>query len=124
MGNIVAGHNFISRRLDEKVFGWYPICTGVAYFCVCYIFTFIIGFTLPLIVNEGGDKFGKSIREAIWLDPKLTTPFDMFQFFIRTPDNIVERHLNLFTCLRSTDIENIMYRHKVRIFIKKATLTL
>ena len=44
------------------------------------------GVTLPLIVNEEGNKFGKSAGAPVWLDPSLTSPFNLYQFFLRLPD--------------------------------------
>ncbi|XP_050346332.1 tyrosine--tRNA ligase, mitochondrial [Nymphalis io] len=90
MGNISAGHELISRAAKETVYG----------------------LTLPLVTTEEGDKFGKSAGNALWLDPKKTSPYSLYQFFIRTKDSDVERLLKLFTFYSLGEIKDIMFKHK------------
>ena len=90
MGNIMSGHELISRTSKKEVFG----------------------FTLPLITSEGGKKFGKSINNAVWLSPKKSSSFDLYQFFIRTKDSDVENYLKLFTFLPLKEINYIIEEHK------------
>ncbi|XP_051155675.1 tyrosine--tRNA ligase, mitochondrial isoform X1 [Leptopilina boulardi] len=89
MGNIVAGHDLISRIRNDQVFG----------------------ITSPLITSEGGKKFGKSVGNAVWLSSKKSSSFQLYQFFIRTADSDVEKFLNLFTFLTIAEIEEIMLAH-------------
>ncbi|KAJ5142853.1 Aminoacyl-tRNA synthetase class Ic [Penicillium bovifimosum] len=67
-----------------------------------------IGFTTPLLTAANGEKFGKSAGNAIWLDKDLTSTFELYQFFVRTPDNVVERYLKLFTFIPLPEIATIM----------------
>ncbi|XP_026488220.2 tyrosine--tRNA ligase, mitochondrial [Vanessa tameamea] len=90
MGNISAGHELISRVAKENVYG----------------------LTLPLVTTEEGDKFGKSAGNALWLDDKKTSPYSLYQFFIRTKDSDVERLLKLFTFYSLGEIKDIMFKHK------------
>lgn len=77
---------------------------------------FSLGLTLPLITDDAGDKFGKSVPNPVWVDSKLMSPFDFYQFFIRSHDSTVEKLLNLFTFLSPNEIQKIMADHKVHIY--------
>jgi tyrosyl-tRNA synthetase len=68
--------------------------------------------TWPLVTDASGKKFGKSEGNAMWLDPKKTSPFAFYQFFINQPDEEVEKLLNMFTLLPKADIEALMETHK------------
>ncbi|GJN91291.1 hypothetical protein Rhopal_004310-T1 [Rhodotorula paludigena] len=70
------------------------------------------GLTFPLLTTASGDKFGKSAGNAIWLDPSMTSPFDLYQFFLRTTDEEVEKYLKIFTFIRVVEIDAIMHDHK------------
>ncbi|KAL7336507.1 hypothetical protein BJY59DRAFT_706903 [Rhodotorula toruloides] len=72
------------------------------------------GLTFPLLTTAAGEKFGKSAGNAIWLDPAMTSPFEVYQFFLRTTDEEVEKYLKIFTFIRVVEIEGIMQDHKVR----------
>ncbi|XP_068244826.1 tyrosine--tRNA ligase, mitochondrial [Palaemon carinicauda] len=89
MGNLVSGHDLISRARKKQV----------------------TGLTVPLITNESGNKFGKTAGNAVWLDSNKTSAFDFYQFFIRTADADVEKYLKLLTFNHLSDIENIMKQH-------------
>jgi len=68
--------------------------------------------SMPLVVNKAtGIKFGKSESGAVWLDPKLTTPTQFYQFWINTDDANVEDYLKIFTLLPKTEIEQVMKEH-------------
>lgn len=90
MGNLMSGHELIGRVLDKPVYG----------------------LTLPIITNEEGDKFGKSAGNAIWLDEAKTSPFSLYQFFIRVTDAEVENLLKLLTFVPLPEIEQIMVDHR------------
>lgn len=91
-GNITAGIDLITRLQPQHAL---PS-------------TEIFGLTVPLLLTPSGDKFGKSAGNAIWLDESLTTPYDLYQFFLRTTDTEVERYLKLFTLLPLARIDDIM----------------
>ncbi len=76
-GNICEGIALI-RRIDR----------GDAY-----------GLTMPLLTNSEGKKMGKSEKGAIWLDPKQTSPYAFYQFWINMADADVARFLRWFTLL-------------------------
>ncbi|KAJ5708313.1 Tyrosine--tRNA ligase [Penicillium malachiteum] len=67
-----------------------------------------IGFTTPLLTAPSGEKFGKSAGNAIWLDKDMTSTFELYQFFVRTPDDTIERYLKLFTFIPIPEIASIM----------------
>lgn len=67
-----------------------------------------VGFTVPLLTDSSGVKFGKSAGNAVWLDQFMTTTFDLYGYFVRRPDADVERLLKLFTFLPMPEIQKIM----------------
>ncbi|KAH8693855.1 tyrosyl-tRNA synthetase mitochondrial precursor [Talaromyces proteolyticus] len=70
-----------------------------------------IGITTPLLTTASGEKFGKSAGNAIWLDKDLTSTFELYAYFVRTPDDQVERYLKLFTFLPLEEITKIVEKH-------------
>ena len=57
------------------------------------------GFTSPLVLKADGTKFGKSETGTVWLDPARTSPYRLYQFFIRCEDGVVGSYLRYFTFL-------------------------
>jgi len=88
-GNITAGIELTRKKLGKHVFG----------------------LTLPLITNTDGSKFGKTAAGAIWLDPKRTSVYKFYQFWINTDDRDVIRYLKYFTFLSQTEIEALEKAH-------------
>ncbi|KAI0466218.1 tRNA synthetase class I [Xylaria cf. heliscus] len=70
-----------------------------------------VGFTVPLLTDSAGNKFGKSAGNAMWLDPFMTNSFDLYGYFMRRPDADVEKLLKLFTFLPIEKIHEIMEEH-------------
>ena len=70
----------------------------------------------PLITNSDGRKFGKSEGNAIWLDPKLTSPYAMYQFWLNTDDADVSDRLKVFTFLTRAEIEDVVAVHAAEPF--------
>ncbi|GKT91729.1 tyrosyl-tRNA synthetase [Colletotrichum tofieldiae] len=70
-----------------------------------------IGFTVPLLTDNAGAKFGKSAGNAVWLDPFMTSAFDLYGYFARRSDNEVEKLLKLFTFLPTANIEKRIAQH-------------
>jgi tyrosyl-tRNA synthetase len=92
-GNITAGIELTRKKLGKTVYG----------------------LTLPLITNADGTKFGKTEAGAIWLDPKKTSVYKFYQFWINTDDRDVVRYLKLFTLQRSqAEIETLAQKHQKR----------
>ncbi|KAF4802519.1 tyrosyl-tRNA synthetase 2 [Turdus rufiventris] len=73
--------------------------------------TDVFGITVPLITSTTGDKLGKTAGNAVWLNRDKTSPFELYQFFVRQQDNIVEKYLKLFTFLPLEEIAHIMEMH-------------
>jgi tyrosyl-tRNA synthetase len=84
-GNITAGTELIRRLRGEEAFG----------------------LTFPILCDSSGAKFGKSEGNAVYLDPKRTSHYDFYQFFMRTTDNDVVRFLKIFTFLPLEEIAGI-----------------
>ena len=70
----------------------------------------------PLITNSDGTKFGKSEGNAIWLDPALTSPYAMYQFWLNTDDADVIDRLKVFTFLTRGEIDAIAAAHAAEPF--------
>jgi tyrosyl-tRNA synthetase len=88
-GNITAGIDLTRKKSGKTVYG----------------------LTLPLITNADGSKFGKSVGGAIWLDPKRTSVYKFYQFWINTDDRDVIRYLKFFTFLSREEIEALEKSH-------------
>ena len=67
----------------------------------------VYGLTWPMVTMTDGKKFGKSEAGAIWLDAETTSPYDFYQFWIRTDDRDVISYLKSFTMLSEEDIRNL-----------------
>jgi tyrosyl-tRNA synthetase len=62
------------------------------------------GLTTPLVVKADGTKFGKTETGTVWLDPDRTSPYQLYQFFIRSEDAVVGAYLRYFTFLSHQEI--------------------
>lgn len=71
-----------------------------------------IGFTVPLLTTSSGQKFGKSAGNAVWLDPDLTSSFDLYGFFLQTSDADVTKYLKLFTFMPLPEIDGLLETHR------------
>ncbi len=65
------------------------------------------GFTMPLILDATGKKFGKSEGNALWLDKNKTSPYQIYQYLINTDDSMVIHYLKVFTFLSHEEIERL-----------------
>ncbi|RUS20896.1 tyrosine-tRNA ligase [Endogone sp. FLAS-F59071] len=70
------------------------------------------GITIPLLTTSTGEKFGKSAGNAVWLDDKMTSVYDFYQFFMKTTDADVDRYLPMFTMLPIAEIKEIVQEHR------------
>jgi len=77
----------------------------------------------PLVTNSDGRKFGKSEGNAIWLDPALTSPYAMYQFWLNTDDADVIDRLKVFTFLSRAEIEELGARHAEAPFKREGQKT-
>ncbi|MFL5728899.1 MAG: tyrosine--tRNA ligase [Cytophagaceae bacterium] len=88
-GNITAGTELI-RRMDG----------GEAF-----------ALTSPLITKADGTKFGKSESGNVWLDPELTSPYQFYQFWLKSSDEDAAKWIRIFTLLSKTEIEELEKQH-------------
>ena len=65
------------------------------------------GFTMPLILDKNGKKFGKSEGNALWLDIHKTSAYELYQYLVNTDDELVIDYLKVFTFLTKEEIESI-----------------
>jgi tyrosyl-tRNA synthetase len=101
-GNITAGIELTRKKLGKTVFG----------------------LTLPLITNTDGSKFGKTAAGAIWLDPKRTSVYRFYQFWINTADADVIRYLKYFTFLSREEIAELETKHTANPGVREAQAAL
>ncbi len=94
-GNITSGMEFIRRKAHVEESSDHSVA----------------GMTIPLLTTADGVKFGKSEGNAIWLNPKKTSPFEFYQYFMRTKDEDVSKFLRMLTLLPLEEIEQIEKQH-------------
>ena len=68
--------------------------------------------TTPLIKKADGSKFGKTESGNIWLDPKRTSPYQFYQFWLNSSDADVENYIKIFTLLDKSTIDALVAQHK------------
>lgn len=83
-----------------------------------------VGLSSPLLLKTDGTKFGKSESGAIWLDKDLTTPYEVYQYFLNTSDDDVLTFLKTLTLLEQQEIENIIKEHLTKPEARLAQKTL
>jgi tyrosyl-tRNA synthetase len=67
----------------------------------------VYGLTSPLVTKPDGTKYGKSASGTVWLDPHLTSPYQLYQFFLQTDDAVVRAYLRYFTFLSHDQLEEL-----------------
>ncbi len=70
------------------------------------------GLVAPLVTMASGKKFGKTEEGAIYLEPKLTSPYRLYQFWINIDDRDVESYLKLFTLKPKLEIDELIAKHR------------
>lgn len=88
-GNLVTWTELIRKKYDTEVYA----------------------LTWPLITDSTGKKFGKSEWNALFLDRDQTSPYEIYQYFMNTSDEDVERYLKMLTLLDLSDIFDIVWKH-------------
>ena len=91
-GNMTTGTELIRRPLGNDV---------ATYALTC-----------PLITKAAGKKFGKTESGNIWLDPKRTTPYKFYQFWLNVSDDDAERYIKIFTSLDREVIDALVEEHR------------
>ena len=89
-GNITTGTELIRRTLGEQAFA----------------------LTCPRITKADGTKVGKPEKGNIWLDPKKTSPYEFYQFWLNVADDDAERYIKIFTMLDRETIESAIEEHR------------
>lgn len=101
-GNITAGIDLIRKSTGDEVYA----------------------FTMPLVTDSQGKKFGKSEGNALWLDKTKTSSYKLYQFFVNVEDEMVIDYLKIYTFLSKEEIEEIEKRHKEHPEYREAHKTL
>lgn len=91
-GNITTGLELIKKKLGKEAYA----------------------FTMPLILDSNGNKFGKSEGNALWLDKNKTSSYALYQYLINSSDEKVEEYLKVFTFLSKEEIEDVMKKHNAK----------
>jgi tyrosyl-tRNA synthetase len=89
-GNIVTGTELIRRIEGGEAFA----------------------LTWPLITKADGGKFGKTEAGNVWLDPKRTSPYKFYQFWLNVSDADAEKYIRIFTGLNREEIEQLTVQHQ------------
>lgn len=88
-GNITTGSEMVRRILGKEVFG----------------------LTWPLIKKADGTKFGKTESGNVWLDPRYTSPYKFYQFWLNVSDEDAKGYIKIFTLLDKQTIDGIIAEH-------------
>ena len=88
-GNIVTGTELIRRKTGGEAFA----------------------LTCPLITKADGTKFGKTESGNVWLDPRFTSPYKFYQFWLNVSDQDAEKYIKIFTLLTKAGIEKLIAEH-------------
>jgi tyrosyl-tRNA synthetase len=89
-GNITTGTELIRRKTGGEAFG----------------------LTCPLIKKADGTKFGKTESGNVWLDPRYTSPYKFYQFWLNVSDEDAERYIKIFTMLDKETIDSLITAHR------------
>ena len=81
-------------------------------------------FTMPLVLDSNGNKFGKSEGNALWLDKNKTSSYTLYQYLINSDDKMVEDYLKIFTFLTPEEIIDIIDKHNKEPHLRLAQKTL
>lgn len=82
------------------------------------------GITIPLVTKADGTKFGKSAGGSVWLDPKKTSPYEFYQFWINTADSDVIKYLKIFTFIGRDEIEELEKSVEAEAHLRRAQIVL
>ena len=97
-GNITAGIDLIRKSTGDTVYG----------------------FTMPLVTDSQGHKFGKSEGNALWLDKDKTSSYKLYQFFTNVEDEMVIDYLKIYTFLSKEEIEELEVSNKTHPELREA----
>ena len=97
-GNITTGIDLIKKKLGKDAYA----------------------FTMPLVVDKYGNKFGKSEGNALWLDEEKTSSYELYQYLINVDDEMVIDYLKIFTFLSVDEINELEKKHKEHPELREA----
>ena len=97
-GNITTGIELIRKKLDKQAYA----------------------FTMPLVEDKYGNKFGKSEGNALWLDKNKTSSYELYQYLINVDDEEVINYLKIFTFLSKEEIEELEKSNKENPHLREA----
>ena len=72
----------------------------------------VYALTCPLITKADGGKFGKTESGNVWLDPRYTSPYKFYQFWLNVSDDDAARYIKIFTALPKEEIESLTAEHE------------
>ena len=98
-GNITTGAELIRRTNGGEVFA----------------------LTCPLITKADGGKFGKTESGNIWLDPRYTSPYKFYQFWLNVSDSDAERYIKIFTSIEKEEIEALILDTPEKVTLQSHT---
>ena len=75
--------------------------------------------TCPLITKSDGSKFGKSEGGNVWLDPKRTSPYKFYQYWLNSSDEDAEKYIKIFTFLEQDEINTLIETHKAQPHLRQ-----
>lgn len=101
-GNITTGGELIRRKEGVEAYG----------------------LTWPLMTKSDGKKFGKTESGNIWLDPKRTSPYKFYQFWLNSTDEDAARYIKIFTILPPAEIDALIAEHSEAPHLRKLQKTL
>ncbi len=78
------------------------------------------GFTMPLVLDKYGNKFGKSAGNALWLDINKTSSYELYQYLINVDDSMVTSYLKIFTFLTPEEIMELDAKNKEHPELREA----
>ena len=96
-GNITTGTELIRRKAGGEAFA----------------------LTCPLIKKADGTKFGKTESGNVWLDPRYTSPYKFYQFWVNVSDEDAERYIKIFTLLDRETVETLIAEHREAPHLRK-----
>jgi tyrosyl-tRNA synthetase len=88
--NILSGVDLIRKKKGKEVFA----------------------LATPIVTDASGKKFGKSEGNAVWLDPKKTSPYAFYQFWLNQPDEMIDTYLKFYTFMSVFEIDALVELHR------------
>ncbi len=97
-GNITTGIDLIKKKIGKDAYA----------------------FTMPLVLDKYGNKFGKSEGNALWLDEDKTSSYELYQYLINVDDEMVIDYLKIFTFLSVEEIEALDKKNREHPELREA----